>query len=58
MRIIDTTGTNMKVRSVVGTTRKMYSLDNGVTWHEASFNKCLQVLTALRNNGISVESGK
>jgi len=48
MKVIDTTGTNIRIKRTVGKNDWFYSFD-GTTWIKATFNKCLEIVTIARD---------
>ena len=48
MKVIDTRGTNIRIRRTPGTNDWYYSED-GETFVKATFKECLRVVTAARN---------
>jgi hypothetical protein len=56
MKVIDTTGTNIKVYHE-GKNQWFYSLD-GVNFTKATFKQCLEVLSNARNNKLANDIAK
>jgi len=54
MKVIDTTGTNIKISRTVGKNEWFYSFD-GNTWIKATFKKCLEIVTIARQTTIKKE---
>lgn len=48
MKVIDTTGTKIRIKRTVGKNEWFYSTDS-MNFTKATFNKCLQVVTEARN---------
>jgi len=49
MKVIDTTGTNVKIRRTPGKNEWFYSVD-GAEFVKATFNKCLEIVTIARQS--------
>ena len=47
MKVIDTTGTNIRIRRTPGKSEWFYSTD-GVNFTKATFKQCLQIVTDAR----------
>ena len=49
MKVIDTTGTNVRIKRTVGKNEWFYSVD-GAEFVKATFSKCLEIVTAARQS--------
>jgi len=49
MKVIDTTGTNVRIKRTPGTNQWFYSVDGGELV-KATFKKCLEVVTIARQS--------
>ena len=57
MKVIDTSGTNIRIRRTVGKSEWFYSTD-GINFTKATFKQCLEVVSNARNNKLANDIAK